>query len=120
MRSVNLDALEREGMHHTVTRGDTTYPVRAITPRIASIIDAAAEADGVAKLTGYYNAVALLVPSMPREMVDDLTIQQTIAIVELAGTEVRAVDEAAAPPNAPSSAPSDPAAEPTVTPSVAC
>ena len=101
MRTLNLDALETT--QHSVTKGDISYPVRPITPRIASMIDAAIEAPDSEKATRYYDAVAKIVPTMPRAEVDDLSVTQILAIVELAGEQVGIVQEAAADPNATSS-----------------
>jgi hypothetical protein len=103
VKTINLDALDR--MQHAVELQGQTYPVRSLTPRIASIIDAATDADGVEKVRGFVNAVAALVPTMPRAAVDDLSIPQLYAIVELATTQVAVVEEAAADPNVASSAP---------------
>lgn len=105
MRPLNLDALA--SAERGVTVNGTAYPVRAITPRVAAIVDAAPTLASTEKVRAYYDAVALLVPSMPRDLVDDLEPQQAIAIIQLAGTEVRAVDEAASDPNAPGSVPSE-------------
>jgi hypothetical protein len=104
MRHVNLDELEKAA--HTVTKAGVSYRVRPVTARIAGIVKAA-EASSTAedKMRLYYDAVALLVPTMARDEVDDLSAGQLVAIVELAGTEVTAVDEAAALPNAVSPAP---------------
>lgn len=108
MKPLNLDALA-SAERGLCIRG-AMHVVRPITPRIASIIDSAPSMDGAAKVTAYYDAVALLVPTLPRDVVDDLEPQQALAIIHLAGTEVREVDEAAADPNAPGSVPSSEAA----------
>lgn len=96
MKTVNLDEMEK--VAHTVTKGGVSYKVRPVTARIASIVKAAQSAtDGAETMRLYYDAVALLIPTMKRDDVDDLSIPQLLAIVELAGTEVTAVEEAAAP-----------------------
>lgn len=120
MRSLNLDTMERR--RHTVTVGGVSYPIRAITPRVAGIIDSAPSLAPGEKVGAYYDAVALLIPTMPRELVDDIEPEDAMAIIQLAGTEVREVDEAASDPNARGSAPSEPTTEPdlTATPLVAC
>jgi hypothetical protein len=101
MEKLNLDALET--MQHVVEKAGVSYCVRPITPRIASMVDAAIEADPAEKATLYYDAVAKLVPSMPRTEVDDLSAMQVLAIIELAGKQVTIVQKAAADPNAASS-----------------
>ena len=110
MRTLNLDALET--MQNTVTKGVITYAVRPITPLTASMIDAATEAPDSEKALLYYNAVAKIVPTMPRAEVDDLSVTQVLAIVEMAGEQVGIVQEAADDPNAASSteAPTPPSA----------
>lgn len=105
MRALNLDTLERQ--RHTVEKNGAHYPLRQITPRIAYMLEAASQSSGVERMTGYYDAVARLLPTMPRDEVDDLEADEVLAIVHLAGTAVRAVDEAAADPNALSSAPTE-------------
>ena len=107
MKPLDLNALASTERGVTAQNGET-YVVRPITPRVAGIIDAAPMmADGGEKVMAYYDAVALLVPTMPRELVDDLEPAQALAIIKLAGTEVRQVDEAAADPNGPGSVPSE-------------
>lgn len=104
MKPLNLDALA--STDRGVNVNGTMYVVRPITPRIAYIIDSAPSMGGAERVKAYYDAVALLVPTLPRDVVDDLEPQQALAIIELAGTEVREVDEAAADPNGPGSVPS--------------
>lgn len=109
MKTVNLNSLDAPRF---VEWNGQTYPVRPITPRIAATIDAAAAVeDASAKMVGYYDAVALLVPGMARHEVDNLSIPQVQAIIELASESVHVVEEAAADPNGASSAPT-PATEP--------
>lgn len=105
MKTVNLDALEHK--YHTVTRNGTSYRVRPVTGRIANIVDAAEQAEGIKKLRLYYDAVALVLPTMPRDDVDDLSADQLAEIMTLARTQVDAVEEAAGvtAPNAGSPAP---------------
>lgn len=105
MKPLNLDALE--SAERGVTRKGVTYPCRKITPRVAYLVDAAPTMGATEQVKAYCDAVALLVPTMPRELVDDMEPQQLLAIIHLAGTEVRAVDEAAASPNGPGSVPSE-------------
>lgn len=114
MRTINLDELDT--LCHTVTKRGVSYLVRPVTARVATMIAAAEVApNGEAKMLGYYNAAALLLPAMPREEVEDLTPAQVLAVIDLAGEQVRVVEEAAAPapdPKAESSAPASPVAEP--------
>ena len=100
MRTLNLDALET--MQNVVTKGDTSYAVRPITPLTASMIDAATEAPDSEKAVLYYDAVAKIVPTMPRAEVDDLSAVQILKIIEMAGEQVGIVQDAA-DPNAASS-----------------
>lgn len=101
MRHVNLDELEKAAHTVSVTPGGPKYRVRPVTARITGIVKAAqAATDPDEAMRLYYDAVALLVPMMPRGEVDDLSATQLLAIVELAGTEVTAIEEAAADPNA--------------------
>lgn len=94
MKTLDLDALDRS--RAAVTRGGNSYPVKQITPRIASAVDAANhEEDGLTKMRRFYDAAQLLVPTMPREMIDDLTVHQIMAILEVSRAEMNAVEEAA-------------------------
>ena len=95
MQKLNLDALVAQ--RHSVTKGDKTYTVRPITARIASLFSAAVEVEGAQKVTAFGDVVAALIPDMPRHDVDDLTIGQMAAIVQLASTEVDIVEDAADP-----------------------
>lgn len=97
MKTLNLDALDT--MRHTVEKSGQSYTVKPVTTRIALMIDAASTAEGSAKLTGYVEAIAALLPDMPRADVEDLTVPQIFAIVNLASGQVTAVEEAAADPN---------------------
>lgn len=114
MKTVNLDALDRPRF---VERDGKKYQVRGITPRVASLLDAAANEEGnIAKMVAYYDAVAALIPSMPREEVDNLSPDHIQAILELAGEQIETVEEAArdgAPPKAEGTA--SPASAPATT-----
>lgn len=104
MKKVDLNALQ--SIRNAVELDGQLYDVRAITHRIACIIDAAVEAtDGVAKLTGFHDAVALIVPTMPRALIEDLEVAQIAAIIDLSKTALGIVEEAALDPNVQSSAP---------------
>jgi hypothetical protein len=113
VKTINLDALGQSG--HRVEIAGVMHTVRQITARVANIIASAEEADGVARLRLYYDAVALLIPSMSRLDVDDLSAGQIARIMQIARMEVDAVDEAATDPNAASSAPTT-VTEPATTP----
>lgn len=103
MKPLNLDTLDTPPA--PIEKGGQVYAVRAITARIASLLDAAGEADGAAKLSAYCDAVAALVPTMPRAEVDDCTVPQLLAIVMHASGSVQAVESAVTDPNATGSAP---------------
>lgn len=115
MKPLNLDTLDTPPA--PIEKGGQVYPVRAITARIASLLDAAGEKDGAAKLAAYCDAVAALVPTMPRAEVEDLTVPQLLAIVMHASGQVQAVEAAVTDPNATGSAPT--AASPSDTPAPA-
>lgn len=102
MPPLNLNALDN--MRHVVEFDGVTYSVKAITARIAGLVTFAAATEGLARIASSADVVAALVPDMPRAIVDNLTVPQLAAIVELAGTEVRAVEEAMTDPKAESPA----------------
>lgn len=103
MKKLNLDALDATGK--TVEVAGTEYAVRKMTARVAFIVEAAVNTDdGIAKLHGYCDAVQALVPTMPRDTLEDLSPEQMLAIIQHAGREVEAVQEAAADPKASGSA----------------
>lgn len=95
MKTLNLDELEKE--YHTVTLAGVSYRVRPVTGRITSMIAAAEQAEGIDKMRVYYDIVALLVPGMQRDDVEDLSSKQLAGIMSLASTAVDAVEEAANP-----------------------
>jgi hypothetical protein len=104
MKTVNLDALEE--FQGEVTRHGTTYPIRAMTTRVAGILKAAGDAEsGAEKLRLYHEAMSRVAPSMPADVIADLQPKQIGAILDLSGEQVTAVEEAVADPNAESSAP---------------
>ena len=89
------------------------YALRPITPAALYIIDAATKAEGEGdKMRLYCDALAVLLPSMPREMIDQLSGEQIGGILRFASAEVEDVEAAATDPNADSSAPTTPATEP--------
>lgn len=96
MKKLNLDALDT--VRRTVTRAGVDYIVKPITPRVVYIVDDAEGKEGVEKIRAYVSAVEKLVPGMPD--VDELSMAQLRAIVELASQQANAVEEAAADPNA--------------------
>lgn len=103
MKTLNLNELDTSEC--AVDKGGVLYPVRAITARVANMIKAAdTETDGTRRMELYYDAAALLLPTMPRTEVDDLTAKQIGGLLALATTQVTAVEEAAADPNAESPA----------------
>lgn len=102
MQTLNLDALDRG--RHSVEKDGVQYVVQPMTPRILSIISDAEEAQGIARVTRLADAVAAILPDMPREMIDDFGLAQLTAVIRLAGTQVDAVEDYIADPNVPSSA----------------
>jgi hypothetical protein len=104
MKTLNLNALDT-ACHTVIGTDGKTHRVRQVTGRVANLIAKAEDEEGLAKMTLYYDAVALLVPTLTRDEVDDLTVQQCVSIVTMAGTEVDAVNEAAAAPNVSSPTP---------------
>ncbi len=98
MQTINLDALVRG--HHRVELKGTSYAVEQMSPYVAYIVDAAEQATGAEKLRLYGDALAELVPSMPRTEIDRLKPAQQLAIIDLAGKEVAIIEEAASDPNA--------------------
>ena len=102
MQTLNLDALDRG--RHSVEKDGVKYVVQPVTPRILSIIADAEEASGIARVTRLADAVAAILPDMPREMIDDFGLAQLTAVIRLAGTQVDAVEEYIADPNVPRSA----------------
>lgn len=115
MKKLNLDALDT--MRHVVEKGGVDYSVKALTPRIAGLVRVATDAQGLDRVGSTADVVAALMPDMPSEMVQDLTVHQLAAIIELAGTEVRAVEDAVADPKAES--PASASGSPTATTSAA-
>ena len=82
---MNLDLNALEDSSRIVTLGDTDYRARTITKRVAELIDVAGSTDdSVAMRRAFYDATALIVPTMPRETVDNLTPAQVLAIIQLA------------------------------------
>lgn len=111
MKPLNLNALETT--QRTVEFDGASYSVKPMTAVVLTAIDAADNAEKpIEQLRGYADAVALLVPDMPRAVIDHMTVRQHLAICKLASREVDAVEEAAADPNAESSAPASPVSEP--------
>lgn len=94
--TLDLDSLAVPVAQVRTTSG-VLYPVRPLTRRLADLIDGAMNApDGVARVEGFYNAAAALLPDMPRDEVDDLTVPQVLAIMSLAsGTSSEPTQEAA-------------------------
>jgi hypothetical protein len=107
MKTVNL--YELEALHHTirVTKDGPAHAVRPVTGRITGVVLAAEAAEGHEKLRLYYEAVRLLVPTLGDEVLD-LTPKQIGQVLALANTQVEAVEEAAASPNAASPASESP------------
>lgn len=102
MQTLNLNSMDRD--RHTVEKDGVQYPVHPLTPRILSLIDAAEQEQGMARVQGLAEAVAAILPDMPREMIDDFSLTQLFAVIKLAGTQVDAVEGYIADPNVPSSA----------------
>lgn len=102
MQTLNLDTMDRE--RHAVEKDGVKHVVHPITPRILSVIAAADEASGVERVRGLADAVAAILPTMPREQIDDFSLAQLFAVIRLAGTQVDAVEEYVADPNVPRSA----------------
>ena len=102
MQTLNLNTLDRD--RHAVEKDGVKYVVQPITPRILSMIATADEASGMERVTGLADAVAAILPDMPRAMVDDFSLAQLTAVIRLAGTQVDAVEEYIADPNVPRSA----------------
>lgn len=113
MKTINLDALANSG--HRVEVNGVLHAVRQITARVANIVAAADTMDGIDRMTAYYDAVALLLPTMPRDEVNDLAPAQLGMVIQIAKTEADAVEEAAADPNGESSAQSTASEPATVT-----
>lgn len=96
MKTVNLYELERQ--YHTVAlqEGGPKHRVRPVTGRIASVIAAAeVETDTRAKMRLYYDAAALILPSVSRDDVEDLTFAQLAEIMTLSRTQVDVIEAAA-------------------------
>lgn len=82
------------------------YPLRSVTPRVMYTIDAATKTeDQGEKMRLYCDALAVLIPTMPRVLIDDLSGEQIVAILEFASADVTDVEAAVTDPNADSSAP---------------
>lgn len=122
MRHVNLSEMESASNTVSLTPDGQKYPVRPVTGRVLNMVAAAEQAEGLAKMQAYYDIAALLVPSMRRDDIDNLSADQIALIMTLARGEVEAV-EAAAVPNGQSpatrSAPGKRSPRRSVTPSAA-
>jgi hypothetical protein len=123
MRHVNLADLEAAAHTVSLTADGQRHRVRPVTGRILNMVAAAEQAEGLAKMQAYYDIAALLVPTMRRDDVDNLSADQVALIMTLARGEVDTVDEAAADPNGPrpatKAAPGRKGSRPPVTPSAA-
>jgi hypothetical protein len=102
-KPLNLNSLLSSA--YSVEWQGRTYAVKPITPRIATMIDDARNADDD-KSVRYYDAAAKCVPDLPRSEFDDMTVQQVMAILDLAMQAVYQVQDATetpetADPNAP-------------------
>lgn len=102
MTTLNLDTLDTN--RHAVEKDGVRYTVEPVTPRIVSILDAADEATGAERVRGLADAVALILPTMPRAMVDGFSITKLFHVIKLAGTQVNAVEEYISDPNVQGSA----------------
>lgn len=104
MRHVNLSELEAAAHTVSLTPDGQKHRVRPVTGRVLNMVAAAEQADGLAKMQAYYDIAALLVPSMRRDDIDNLSADQIALIMTLARGEVEAVEGAASDPNAASPA----------------
>ena len=102
MQTLDLNALDRN--RHAVEKDGVKYVVQPMTPRIVTMLSAADEGSGAERVTRLADAVAAILPTMPREMIDDFCLAQLDAVIKMSGTQVDAVEEYIADPNVPSSA----------------
>jgi hypothetical protein len=102
MQTLNLNTLDRE--RHAVEKDGVKYVVHPMTPRILTTIEAADAVSDMDRVRGLADAVAAILPDMPRAMVDDFSLAQLYAVIRLASTQVTAVEGYLADPNVPRSA----------------
>lgn len=102
MQTLDLNALDRD--RHAVEKDGVKYVVQPMTPRILSVIATADDADGMARVRGLADAVVLILPDMPRDMIEDFGLAQLMAVIRLSSTQTDAVEGYIADPNVPRSA----------------